>query len=94
MKNIPFTQYIRPHGDRKTIVIERPDEVADEALSLIDDGYRFETEVLTNGMVSLTCVDPKDTQDIAIEVCFNDVSIPTRVDKLVFKAARHRRGEA
>ena len=91
---IPFTQFMRPDGRRKTITITRSPEVNTTALSLIDDGYCFTAEVLTNGMVSLACVDPEDQRDIAIEVCMNDGQIPARVDRLVEKAERHRRGEA
>lgn len=92
MDRIPFTQYIRPHGRRELIHIEREPDVCAQAKSLIDDGYYFEAEVLTNGMVSLTACF--DGDDIAFEIGPNNIEVPNRVDRLVAKAERHRKGEA
>lgn len=84
---IPFTQYLRPDGRRVDIVIERPEPVVRMARILIDHGYAFEAEVLTNGLVSLTMVHPDEDHDLAIEVVMNNQSVPEAVDRLINKGA-------
>ena len=87
MKDIPFTQYLLPNGRKTSVVIGMPEDVADTALSLIKQGYRFECEMLSDyETVSLTVVDPDDTGDIAIEVIKNGPEVPPAVERLVAKA--------
>jgi hypothetical protein len=84
---IPFIQYVLPHGRRKEIAVDRPEEVAAPALVLIEKGYRFECEMLTDmETVSLTVVGPDDDGDIAIELSRNGPEIIGAVDRLVTKA--------
>lgn len=88
---IPFTQYLLPDGRKKSVSIERPDEIETRARRLIDAGYRFECEVLTTGDISLTVVDPYDEGDIAIEVVSNGPEVPVAVDRLVGLAEQHHK---
>jgi len=78
---IPFTQYLRPNGRRNEVTIERPKEICDKAWSIIDEGYRFEAEVLTTGYVSLTI--SKNSEDHAIKVINNGPDVPLAVDNMV-----------
>lgn len=83
MSSIPFTQYIPPHGRKKEVSIDRPDEIVSMAMELIQKGYRFECELLSNGQVSLTVVDPMDEGDVAIEIVSNGPQVDGAVDRLV-----------
>lgn len=87
---IPFTQYVLPHGRRAEISIDRPDDVGRRAAALIARGYRFECEMLTDMQtVSLTVVDPDDKGDIAIELCKNGPGLlGPAVDRLVETAEK------
>jgi hypothetical protein len=81
MKDVPFTQYLRPDGRRAAVTIDRPDYIADKAFAIIAKGFRFECEQLRTGHVSFTVAD--DDGDIGIEICMNGVNVPEAVDKLI-----------
>jgi len=79
---IPFTQYHLPNGRRTQEEFET-DSAAIEALAhkVIEEGGRFEAEILTTGEVSVTCAaklpDPTEPGktfegDIAIGLCRNE----------------------
>jgi len=89
MGQIPFTQYLLPNGAKQSTSIEMDDEISALAGELIAKGYRFECEILTTSDVSLTCVDPKDTGDIAIVICKNGPEVPSAVAKLVRHAVEY-----
>ncbi len=86
MGKIPFTQYLLPDGRRQATSIEMDDSISNAADALIKKGYRFECEILTTGDISITCVDPKDTGDIAIAICENGPEVPATVEKVVRQA--------
>jgi len=85
MADIPFTQYLRPHGRAVPVSIDRPDEVSSLAQRIIDRGFRFEVEHLTTGHASLTIAGPDDDEDI--ELVMNGPSVPAAVDNLVKRFA-------
>lgn len=81
---ITFRQYFLPAGRKKDITIERSEPVETKAQALIAAGYRFESEILPDGTVSLTIVDPKDSEDVAMVLTDNDEGLINRaVDKLI-----------
>ena len=87
MTFIPFTQFLRPDGRTKTISIDRPDTVAAVARTILDQGYRFECEVLTTGDVSLTITNDDDG-DVDVEVTKNGPGlIGEAVDRLITRFA-------
>jgi len=88
---IPFTQYLRPDGRKRPMEVDRPSAVEAVAWNIIALGGRFEIEVLTTGEISMTVAF--EEEDIAIEVCENGPPIMKAVDRLVFDAAKHLRGE-
>lgn len=79
---IEFTQYVMPHGRKRKTHIERPEEIANKAQDIIEAGYRFECEILSDyKTVSLTIAD--DDDDHAIEVVPNGPGVPKAVDRLI-----------
>jgi hypothetical protein len=83
---IPFTQFLLPDGRRTEVRIERPMDVAGKAQELIRAGFRFEIELLRNGMVSMDCSHPDVVDEegpIASAVCRNGPEVPASVDKVV-----------
>ena len=88
MSAVVFTQFLRPDGRPVERHVERPEEIARLAESIITAGGRFEAEVLTTGDVTLT-VERGDGDDgpIAMEVCPNGPGVPSAVDRLVRVAA-------
>lgn len=72
--SIPFTQYMLPNGRRRAEKIDRPPEIEALAERFIAAGGRYECEILTTGLVSITAVFlvGNELQDIAIEVCPNN----------------------
>jgi hypothetical protein len=84
---IPFTQFLRPHGRPIEVRIDRPDEVAIAAEEIRAAGFAFECEELSTGEVSLTIRDLKDGGDADIEVCANGPDVPAAVDRLITRFA-------
>jgi hypothetical protein len=85
---IPFTQYLRPNGEKRAIEIDMPLPIEHLALTFIKAGGRYEAEELRTGQISLTAVytiDGED-QDIAIELCQNGPDVPYAVELLVHKS--------
>ena len=80
---IEMTQFIAPNGERKTFLVERPEDIEAKAGEIIDAGYKFECEVLTTGQVSLTIADPSEGEDVDIEVTVNDSSVNESLDRMI-----------
>ena len=91
MGEIPFVQYVRPHGRRRDVVIERPDAVVEKATAIRKAGGRFELEELMDGTVSMTVEHPdaeEEGQSVSHLLCANGPAVPTTVDTLVEDAYR------
>jgi hypothetical protein len=91
--SIPFTQYLRPNGQRVTVEIDRPAEIEQLAHQFIAAGGRYECEELTTGHASLTAVHPNcDYGDCAIEIVVNGrgwlSKVPAAVDRVVQKSIK------
>jgi hypothetical protein len=84
--SIPFTQYLRPKGKRKRVVIDRPDEIEDMANELYDLGFHFEVEILQTGQVSMSVFDTHEGVNVASVICENGPEVGESVDKLVRRA--------
>jgi hypothetical protein len=84
---IPFTQYLRPNGEKRDVAIDRPADIEKLAEEFIARGGYFEAEVLRSGHVSLTACHPDcETIDCVTIVVPNGIGMPEVVDKLVRKA--------
>lgn len=81
MKDIPFTRYLPPNGRKTNVSISRPIDIYEKAMKIIDAGYRFEIELLTTGLVSMTISDDEDDHDI--EVVSNGPQVPEAVDRMI-----------
>jgi hypothetical protein len=81
MKDIAFTQYLRPHGKTREMTIQRPDDIAATAQWVIDHGGAFTAEELSNSVISMAC--EFEDEDIAMELCNNGPEVLGAVDKLV-----------
>lgn len=85
--SINFTQYIRPFGERRAVVIDRPPEIEQLAEEFISRGGYFECEELTTGHASFTACHPDcEEGDCAIEVVPNGPGVEEAVDRLVRRA--------
>lgn len=89
--SIKFTQYLLPDGRQKQITVDRPDEIEKMADSIISRGLRFEAEMLTTGAISLTVHDPKEEDDIDIEVVANGPEVPVAIDRMITRVFNHVR---
>lgn len=81
--NIPFTQYLLPSGRKVAISIERSKDIYDKAVDIIKAGYRFEIEMLTNGLIHMTITDNDDDQDC--EIVNNGPEVPIAVDRMIIR---------
>jgi hypothetical protein len=81
LSTIPFTQYVRPDGERKPVTIDRPEHIALAADKIRRHGFRFEIEELLDGEISMTISDSE--RDYHIRVCANGPAVPLTVDELV-----------
>jgi enoyl-CoA hydratase/carnithine racemase len=83
---IPFTQYLMPDGERRKQFFDRPPEVETKAKRLIASGAVFESEVLTTGLVSLTCELLDEEETLAHEICAKGPDVLDAIDRLVNRA--------
>lgn len=101
MTSIPFTQYLMPDGRTTIIHIVDPKEIdpttwsncCASAQKIIDAGYRFEIEMLSDySTISMTVTgyDPQidEDNDIAHRLCANGPDVSFEVVALVDSAFR------
>jgi len=82
MASVPFTQFLRPDGHKKHLVIDRPDHIAKAADKIRQHGFRFEIEQLSTGEIHMTITD--DCDDYIERLCRNEPgTVALTVDKLI-----------
>lgn len=79
--SIPFTQYLRPNGRTKEVMIDMPADIELKAGKLIESGCHFDIEVLSTGIISMTCEREDDV--LAIRLSTNGPEVPIAVGKLI-----------
>ncbi len=87
---VPFTQYLRPNGDRREGGFDCSPEVEEVARRLLEQGVHFDAEVLSTGHLSLTAEkDDLDDPVLAIAVFAqrSPEQVLGRVEQLVRDAA-------
>ena len=86
MPDIPFTQFLFPDGAPRAMLVDRSVDIATKADAVIKRGGRFEIEVLSNGVVSMT-VEHRDHEiPVAIQLSPNGPPVLEAVDVLVMQA--------
>ena len=83
LKPIPFTQYLLPDGRKRQTEMFVPEALHSKAMKIIDAGYVFESEILTNGTVSLTIADPSIEEDVEIQLCENGPKVKEAIAALI-----------
>jgi hypothetical protein len=83
--SIPFTQYLMPDGRTTEVTIDMPANIEKVAHALIEKGCHFDIEMLSTGLISMTC--EKEDDCLSIEVCPNDERVIAGVEKIVEAAA-------
>lgn len=87
MADIPFTQFLMPDGRKNPVTIDRPEPISTLAHAIIERGYRFECEMLSDyRTTSFTISD--DDADHEIEVCSNGPDVPIRIDAMIERFAK------
>lgn len=86
MSEIPFTQFLRPDGRRRAVMIERPPEINTKAMALIAQGFVFEIEMLRTGDIIMEILNRETEEVLAHEICANGPEVPLAVDRMVEQA--------
>ena len=81
---IEFTQYMLPDGRRKQITMDVPDEIQTKYDDLRENGYHFDAEILTTGIVSFTC--ERGDELLGIELSENGPNVVMAVRDLIIKS--------
>lgn len=87
-RNVHFTQFLRPRGEKLDVWIARPEAIAKKADELIARGYRLEAEVLLTGAASFDCCgpsleDPEEDVSLHMEIVSNGPETVAAVDRLI-----------
>lgn len=83
MGTIEFTQYLRPHGNRRTVHVEVDDDyIYNKAIKLLEKG-KFECEVLTTSQVVLYFSPNIDNLDPNMVICPNGVEVRHALYELI-----------
>lgn len=81
--DVKFTQYVRPHGEKRSVTIARSKYIAAKAQDIIEAGFVLECEVLTTGKVYFSIGDPKEDVDLSMRICNNGADVLAAVDTLI-----------
>lgn len=85
-----FVQFLRPDGQQKINEIDMPPEIERMAQDLEDQDYRFEIEILADGMVFMDCCDVD--VELSNQLVQNGPGMKDAVAKLVRDAHEAARG--
>ena len=78
---VPFTQYLRPFGEKRPSFFDCDESLYHKAQRLIDLGCRFEIELLEIGTVSLECV--YQDAPLTCELSVNGPGVEKTVEKII-----------
>ena len=81
--SIPFTQYLMPDGRRSQVLIDRSPEIEARARRIIDLGYRFEIEMLSDYASIHMTITNDEHGDVASEIVTNGPAVPEAVDRMI-----------
>jgi hypothetical protein len=92
-EDIPFVQFLLPHGQRRPMIFKGTRELAQIAADIRARGYEFHAEILTTDEVSLTCFNVEAEEDVAIELCPNGPEVLAGVERLIRSAKEEIRAD-
>lgn len=81
MITVPFTQYVRPNGRKREVSIEVNDTLAPMVQAIIAKGLRFECEVLSTGVISLSISNGEE--DITGVLVDNGPGVRLAVERMI-----------
>jgi len=82
---IPFTQYMLPHGRPVPVTLPVDEETYRKAQQILDRGLKFEVEMLQDySTVSATITDPEEG-DLAFAICPNGPEVPERIKAMILE---------
>lgn len=81
--NIEFTQFFLPNGRREQVTTEVSDDLRDKVDQILENGFRFEIEVLRTGHVSATINDPIGERDAAFSITTNGPEVQAGIEKMI-----------
>lgn len=78
---VTFTQFLRPDGERRPMVTTVSQDLKHKVDEILDHGFHFEIEELTEGTVHMTITD--EHADYYSRLCANGPPVPANVDALI-----------
>ena len=82
--SIMFTQFLRPNGRPIVNTIDASPELETLAHNLIENGARFEIEVLTTGEIFMECRKGEDI--LSNQLCKNGPEVLVALENLIHAA--------
>ena len=86
MPMVPFTQFLRPNGERKETWIEMPTDVELLARRFIDEGGAYTSELLPRTNEVSLCAEfgiEDERKDVVCVIAQNGPDIPDAVEQLI-----------
>lgn len=88
--SILFTQYYMPNGRQKHKTFDSDPKTEKLAHEMLDFGFTFDVEILSTGMISMTCMAPdKEETCLASEISTNGPEVVEKVQSLVRNAYQY-----
>lgn len=81
---VQFTQYLRPNGHKITQYIDLKPEIKKMAQTIIDCGYRFESEVLGDGTTCAFTITNDEEGDVYIILVPNGPEVPQKISEMIW----------
>ena len=78
---VQFTQYLRPNGEPRPMTTAVGQDLKHKVAEILDNGFRFEIEELTEGTIHMTITD--EHADYYSRLCANGPPVPANVDALI-----------
>lgn len=91
MMQIPFTQYVRPHGEKQLTLAPCPEGYEGHVKAILEHGWEFNCEVLSDGSVALYVSD--NETDHVVELSPNGPEIDDHLKSLLDRGYKYAEGE-
>jgi len=81
---VQFTQYLRPNGRKVTQYIDLKPEIEKMAQTIIDCGYRFESEILSDEITCSFTITNDEEGDVYIVLVHNGPEVPQKISEMIW----------